>query len=181
MISPHLLKDDTIALRALEPNDAKVLYLWENDTRLWNVGCATAPFSLTQLKEYIATYDADIYSARQLRLMIVDLATNAPIGTADIYDFDPVNSRAGVGILIDDEHRGLGLGTRAVTLLERYCHLRLSLHQLWAVVPQQNLPCRSMFEACGYSISARLHSWLRQGDIYTDAYLYQRFICGNSK
>lgn len=57
-----LLSDGIVSLRALEPEDADKLYLWENDTRLWNVGCATAPFSRKQLEEYICNYDADVFS-----------------------------------------------------------------------------------------------------------------------
>lgn len=168
-----LLTDGVISLRALEPEDAAMLYLWENDTRLWNVGCATAPFSLSQLKEYISGYDADIFSARQLRLVITDAETLQPLGTADLYDFDPVNSRAGVGILVDEAHRRTGVGLRAIKLLERYCLERLSLHQLWAVIPESNPACRALFGKAGYTISGRLRSWLREGGRFSDAWLYQ--------
>ncbi|MDE6048786.1 MAG: GNAT family N-acetyltransferase [Paramuribaculum sp.] len=169
-----LLSDDMVHLRALEPADAERLYLWENDTRMWNVGCATAPFSRKQLEEYIATYDADIYSARQLRLMVVENESGCAVGTADLYDFDPVNQRAGVGILISEEYRGRRYGERAVRLLERYGFMRLGLHQLWAVVPESNSPCRNLFEQAEYRITGRLRSWLRRGKSYEDAYLYQR-------
>lgn len=169
-----LLSDGIISLRALEPDDADKLYLWENDTRLWNVGCATAPFSRKQLEEYICTYDADVFSARQLRLVIVENKTGSAVGTADIYDFDPVNNRAGVGILVSEECRGQGIGEKAITLLERYGFMRLGLHQLWAVVPESNTPCRRMFERAGYKISGRMRSWVRNGRSYEDAFLFQR-------
>lgn len=169
-----LLSDELVHLRALEPEDADLLYLWENDTRLWNVGCATAPFSRRQLDEYIANYDADIFSARQLRLVVVENSTGCAVGTADLYDFDPVNMRAGVGILISEAKRGNGYGECAIALLERYGFMRLGLHQLWAVVPESNTPCRTMFESAGYRITGRLRSWVRTGRSYEDAYLYQR-------
>lgn len=169
-----LLSDDLITLRALEPADAEALYLWENDTRLWNVGCANAPFSLRQLEDYIAGYDADIYSARQLRLVIAEKNTGRAVGTADIYDFDPVNQRAGIGVLVEERQRGRGIGGRAVRLLERYAFLRLGLHQLWAVVPADNTPCREMFTRAGYRITGCARSWVRSGHGFVDAYLYQR-------
>ena len=65
-----LLTDGTITLRAPEPADLDRLYVWENDTTLWSVGRAIAPYSRQQLADYIAGYDADIHSAGQLRLMI---------------------------------------------------------------------------------------------------------------
>lgn len=169
-----LLSTANITLRALEPKDIDMLYLWENDTRMWNVGCATAPFSRRQLEEYIECYDADVFASRQLRMVVEENATGRAVGAADLYDFDPVNHRAGIGILIDESVRGRGYGAEAVGLLGRYGFMRLGLHQLWAVVPAGNEPCRSMFESLGYSICGRLRSWVRAGHSYEDAYLYQR-------
>ncbi len=176
-----LLSNDSIVLRALEPGDLDSLYLWENDTRLWNVGCATAPFSRRQLEEYIACYDADVFAARQLRLVIEEKKTGRAVGTADLYDFDPVNLRAGIGILVDGSVRRMSYGYMAVALLERYCFMRLGMHQLWAVVPAGNEPCRRMFESLGYGICGRLRSWLRVGSRYEDAYVYQRLNIGENR
>ena len=39
------LSDEQIRLRALEPEDLEVLYRWENDSSLWEVGNTLAPFS----------------------------------------------------------------------------------------------------------------------------------------
>ncbi len=104
MNATPLLSDARITLRAPEPDDLELLYAWENDTRLWTVGRANAPYSRSQLAEYISNYDADIYSQRQLRMIIVENATSQPIGAIDLYDFDPLNLRAGVGILVDSSH-----------------------------------------------------------------------------
>ena len=169
-----LLEDDTIALRALEPADVEVLYAWENDTRLWRVGRTTTPYSREMLRAYVEGYEADIYTAQQLRLMVVEKSSGRPVGAADLYEFDPVNLRAGVGILIDSSCQGLGYGRRAVVLLGRYCGLRLGLHQLWAVVPADNAPCRSLFASLGYRVTGRFKSWIRDGRSYADAYMYQR-------
>lgn len=169
-----LLEDDTVALRALEPSDVDQLYAWENDTRLWRVGRTTAPYSRDMLRAYVEGYEADIYAARQLRLIVVEKATGLAVGAADLYEFDPVNLRAGVGILIDGSCQGRGYGRRAVELLGRYCGLRLGMHQLWAVVPADNAPCRSLFASLGYRVTGRLKSWIRDGQSYSDAYMYQR-------
>ncbi len=57
-----------ITLRAVEPTDVDCLYIWENDPSLWPHGSTRAPLSRFQLSEYATGYDADPYSARQLRL-----------------------------------------------------------------------------------------------------------------
>lgn len=92
-----MLTDGTILLRALEPIDVDVLYRWENDPALWNVGVTLAPYSRRQLWDYVNNYDGDIYSAKQLRLMIVLAASGETIGTLDFYDFDAATRAAALG------------------------------------------------------------------------------------
>ena len=38
-----------VRLRALEPEDLDILYRYENDSSLWEVGTTIAPFSRKQL------------------------------------------------------------------------------------------------------------------------------------
>ncbi len=171
-----MLNDGIVALRALEPEDIDLLYLWENDPELWKVGIAHAPYSLQQLHEYVANYDADIFSAKQLRLMIVELESGTAIGTLDIYDFDPLNSRAGVGILITKPYQQRGFGLRALKLASAYCRSRLSLHQLYCIVGEDNHPSRCLFSKAGFVDNGRLKSWLKYGGRFSDAYLMQLFL-----
>lgn len=83
-----MINDDIIRLRALEPEDLECLYKWENDMDLWEVSDTLTPFSLFTLKKYIETCHLDIYTTKQLRLMIERVDTNERIGLVDLYDFD---------------------------------------------------------------------------------------------
>lgn len=170
------LGNETILLRALEPGDLDTAYRWENDARLWRMGETSAPLSRQQLWEYISNYDADIFAARQLRLVIELRTTGESIGALDLYDFDPVNSRSGVGILIEGSHRGKGYGLAALEIAAEYCRRRLSMHQLWAIVAADNAASRSLFERAGYRTSGRLQSWIREANAYTDALVYQKML-----
>ena len=40
-----ILENDNMRLRAIEPNDIDLMYLWENDDRYWNVSDVVTPFS----------------------------------------------------------------------------------------------------------------------------------------
>lgn len=171
-----MLSDGIISLRALEPIDVDTLYQWENDPSLWSVGVTLAPYSRKQLWDYVNNYDSDIYSAKQLRLMITLNENNKTIGTLDLCDFDAANSRCGVGILISSEFQRHGYGLRTLELTTRYCRETYSLHQLFSTVAADNIPSRRLFEKAGYRISGRFRSWLRKADSYTDAYLYQKFL-----
>ena len=113
-----------ITLRALEPIDVDTLYRWENDPAVWGVGSTLAPYSRKQLWDYIDSYDGDIFSAKQLRLMIT-LPSGETIGTVDLFDFDAANSRCAVGILIANEYRRQGYGLQALEAIADYCRTTL--------------------------------------------------------
>ena len=112
-----LLENERIILRALEPEDLEVLFRWENDASLWELGSTLSPFSRYVLKEYIATSHQDIYTNGQLRLMIVCKETGEPVGTIDLFDLDPHHRRCGVGILIDPDSRRKGFAGDWLPLL----------------------------------------------------------------
>jgi len=96
-----LLSNDRVRLRALEPEDLELLYRWENDPELWEVGNTLAPYSRYILKEYIAGSDRSIYESRQLRFMIEECDTGTSVGIVDLFDFEPHPNRAACGIMLD--------------------------------------------------------------------------------
>lgn len=168
-----LLNDDIIFLRALEPEDLDILHLWENDTDLWTIGNSIAPFSRKQLWDYIENYNSDIYSSRQLRLMITMTSSGEAIGTIDFYDFDPFNHRSGIGILIDKKHQHKGYGRRSLKLASDYAGNFLGLHQFYAIIPCDNTNSLSLFNKCGYKTTGQLTDWLRIGNTFRDAVIMQ--------
>lgn len=168
------LADGVITLRALEPSDVDMVYRWENDTSLWPVGCATAPMSRHMLWEYAQNYTADIFTAGQLRMVVEETATGAPIGLVDLFDLDHHSRRAGVGVLIDAPYRGRGFGGRALEAACGYALGFVGLHQVWAHVPIDNATSLSLFRSHGFEICGRFRSWLRRGHSYADVYMLQR-------
>ncbi|MCI9284874.1 MAG: GNAT family N-acetyltransferase [Muribaculaceae bacterium] len=171
-----MLSSGRITLRALEPVDVDTLYRWENDTEIWGAGISLAPYSRKQLWDYIDSYEADIFKAKQLRFMIALRDGNETIGTIDLFDFDPANGRCGIGILISTPHRRAGYAREALGLAEEYCGKVIGMHQLYCTVGAANMPSRRLFESCGYRISGRLRSWLRTGRSYGDAFIFQKIL-----
>ncbi|MDR1369091.1 MAG: GNAT family N-acetyltransferase [Dysgonamonadaceae bacterium] len=168
-----LLENDLIRLRALEPEDLDALFRWENDSDLWAYGSALAPYSKFALREYISEARHDIFQSRQLRLMIVLKENDSTAGAIDLYDFDPMNLRAGVGILLDSAHRGKGLGFHVLKLLEDYAFNFLFLKQLYAYIPQKNTASMKLFTRCGYKQTACLNQWLKCGDHFENVNVLQ--------
>ena len=69
-----ILTGKTLKLRALEMTDVDLLYKWENNTAIWNVSNTIVPFSRESIEQFV-TYERDIYSDKQLRLVICLLET----------------------------------------------------------------------------------------------------------
>jgi diamine N-acetyltransferase len=172
----QLLNDGVVALRAIEPTDVDTFTAWENDTALWEYGSTTAPFSRKLIWDYVQNYQPDIYAARQLRLVAVDVASGTAVGAIDFYEFDPQHRRAGVGVLIDREWQGRGYGKRMLQLGIDYASRFIGMHQLWAMIPIDNIPSQKLFRAMDFDICGRLRSWLRRDRSYVDAYFLQHLF-----
>lgn len=168
--------ESLISLRAPEPSDLDLLYLWENDPELWPCGDNPAPMSRHALSEYINNYTGQLSRDGSLRLVIVRMHDGQAVGTLDLFDYDPRNSRAAVGIFIDEHHRNHGYAADALHWLDTYASQHLNLHQLWAVVAVDNDPSRVLFTQAGYKSAGKLRSWLKSGRHYTDALLFQKLF-----
>lgn len=168
------LQGQNISLRAIEPEDIDILYKWENDTENWNVSNTQTPFSRFVLEQYIATAHQDIYNVKQLRLIICD-GENKPVGSIDLFDFDPNHLRAGIGILIAEKSdRKKGYASEALEILAEYCFLSLNLHQLYCNIGIDNEASVLLFQKNGFKISGIKKDWLRVGTTFKDELILQR-------
>ncbi len=158
-----LLKGELISLRALEVEDIDLLYAWENDTALWEVSHTQTPFSKHLLKEYLKTSYLDIYTIKQLRLVIQG-AENEPVGLLDLFDFEPYHQRAGVGILVHRDFQNSGYASEALKLLKEYAKNRLGLHQLFANIQEKNTKSLALFQKQGFEIIGLKKDWLKTAD-----------------
>jgi diamine N-acetyltransferase len=167
------LKKGNISLRAIEPSDIDLLYVWENDPENWNVSSTQTPFSKFVLEQYITSSHEDIYTAKQLRLIITE-DENKAIGSIDLFDFDPNHLRAGIGILIaHKEDRRKGYASTALDLLINYCFEILNLHQLYCNVTTDNESSILLFQKHGFQITGIKKDWIREGSKYKDELLLQ--------
>lgn len=166
--------NENIYLRPLEPEDLEFFYKWENDTTLWHHGSSIVPFSRFALRQYIADSRLDIFQSRQLRMMIVEKEKDQVVGTVDLYEFDALNSRTGIGILLDKSFQKKGYALQALKCIEEYAFGHLKLHQLYAFVPEKNLPSLALFEKADYQKTAVLKDWLSINKSYGDVIVMQK-------
>lgn len=165
-----------VKLRAPETSDVDRIFLWENEPGFFEVLPNAAPLSRLQVWEYIQNYNADPFSTHELRQMVADADTGTTVGYIDIFEFDPVNRRAGVAIYIDEDYRRKGYAAVTLEALEQYATHTLAIHQLWAIVAIDNEPSRGLFVKAGFKPAGRLRSWLRRKTHYVDALIFQKLF-----
>lgn len=168
----QLLQRDGYVLRAPEPEDLECMFRFENTSDLWEISNTTGPYSRFQLKQYIEQTQNDLFVDRQLRLMIDK--EGVVKGIVDICNFDPLHSRAEVGIVIDKDYREKGIASIALSLLEEHCFHYLGIHQLFAYIDIANTPCRKLFKVCGYRECGLLKDWMHRSGGYRDVLLVQK-------
>ncbi len=169
-----LLQNERIRLRPLEPEDLEILYLWENDPEVWSVSNTLVPFSKYTLKQFIRQSSADLFESRQLRLMIVRIKDNQPLGAIDLFDFDPNHHRGGIGILIHSQNdRNKGYASEALQLFKQYCFKHLDLHQLYCNIAENNEASLRLFKRNGFEVIGKKRDWLRAGNGYSSEWMLQ--------
>ena len=167
-----MLRGENINLRALEPSDLDVLYNWENDTSIWKVSQTIAPFSKNILAKYLENAHQDIFTAKQLRLMIEK--DNTPIGTIDLFDFDPVNLRCGIGIwIVDEENRRKGYAKEALTLIIKYAFSNLHLNQIYCNISSRNQASINLFGSLDFQLVGVKSKWNKTPEGWEDELLFQ--------
>ncbi len=165
--------EEWVRLRAIEPEDLDLMYDMENDCSLWNIGVTNVPYSRFILHEYITHTVGDIYTDKQLRLMIeVDKQV---VGMIDLISYDPRNNRAEVGVVVQEPYRHKGYATKALRQLIDYSRDVLHLHLLYAYVSPDNDYSVRLFRAAGFRQTAVLKDWLYDGERYSDVLLMQFF------
>jgi diamine N-acetyltransferase len=170
-----MLQNETILLRAVEPEDLEVLYKWENDTSIWDIGNTRQPYSMYMLKQYIEQVDKNIYEAGQLRLMIVDKITETALGTVDLFDLDMHHSRIALGLYIESSNQGKGYATQTLHLIENYVFNFLQINQLYCQISTSNIASKLMFEKEKYETNGILKNWIKTPNGYEDIIVFQRF------
>jgi diamine N-acetyltransferase len=162
-----------IRLRALEPADLNFLSEIENDTSLWHLSHTQQPFSKQLLAQYIREADRDIYEAKQFRFATETVENKTLIGFIDLFDFDPKNRRAGIGIIIAEQYRRKGYAATALKAIIEYAFDILFLHQIYANISIDNTASIRLFEQAGFIKTGQKKEWNYNGKEYVDELLYQ--------
>ena len=159
-----------VKLRQPSIKDLDDLLGWEND--ILKIDHTDMPVFYT--KDQMVIYlngNQDPFMNGQVRYMIT--IDNMSIGYIDLYNFDIVHSRAGVGIFIDKKFRKKGIANKALKTLIEISNKKLHLNQLFAEVFQSNKAAISLFEHAGFKLNGLKKQWIRKQEAYEDLLFFQ--------
>lgn len=171
-----MLKNKILQLRAPELSDLELIYKWENDTDLWYLSQTQIPFSRFDIEQFILSGNHDIYVEKQFRFIIDSLETQETVGCVDLFDFDPLNKRAGIGILIDANHREKGFASEALDLLIAYARDTLHLHQLYCNILLSNNSSMHLFKRKHFQEIGVKKDWIFINDTFNDEVVLQLIL-----
>lgn len=167
------LKGNKIYLRPLEPEDLDFVHELENTEEFWVVSATQSPYSRYMIKKYLENAHRDIYEVKQLRLVICNY-DHKSVGLIDLFDLEPKDRRAAIGILIaDPADRKKGYGAESISLICEYSFNHLALHQVYANVTADNEASVRLFESQGFSLVGVKKDWILVNKQFKDEALYQ--------
>lgn len=174
VVSPEL------KLRAVEPEDASIIWEIECDSCQWVSNGMMAPMSMHVITEYALNYDADPYRSGQLRMVayVINQAddTKKTVGLVDLYDISARNHTAFTGIYVREEYRGLGYGREMLRLIERYAFNVLNIRMLAARIASVNAGSWKLYESSGFEKAGTLRNWICLTEGMSDLTIYQKCL-----
>ena len=171
-----------ITLKAIEPSDVLTLLKWENDQDIWSVSETVEPLSKYKLDTYIRqTLTLDVFGLRQLRLMIHKVISSdhditEPIGTIELFEFNPIHKHAGLGIMLLKEYQGQGIGKIVLDQFLAYCSEKLQVHSVYANMSETNINSIKFFENYGFEKVAEYKEFFYENGKFVSQLTYQLIL-----
>ena len=101
-----------------------------------------------------------------------------PVGAIDLYNYDPLNRRVAVGIMVSKEYRRQGYALAMLRELEHSSFIthHSTLHTLFADIAATNTASIALFKKAGYEQCGHFKEWLAVNDHYVDSIRMQKIL-----
>lgn len=144
------LQHGRVFLRAAERSDITLFVTWMNDWRTSRTLALRAPMSSVSEERWFE-HMLDDQGKGGYFFVICLLEDDRPIGNTGLFELQPFNGSAGLGISIGDEaDRGRGYGSEALRALLRFAFGQLRLERVWLDVYDLNPSARRVYERAGF-------------------------------
>ena len=97
-----------------------------------------------------------------------------PYGCVDLYNYDPLNRRAAVGIMVATEYRRQGFGLAMLRELEWMYSTKI--HCLYADIASVNTASLALFKKAGYVQCGHFKEWLEYDSHFIDTIRMQLIL-----
>tara|TARA_B100001175_G_C19419058_1_gene595132 strand:+ start:461 stop:970 length:510 start_codon:yes stop_codon:yes gene_type:complete len=161
---------DNLILRTPLLSDFDDLLSWENDLKNNQYTDVPVFYTPSQIEDFLNS-DHDLLLQNQIRF-IIELNSSA-VGCIDLYDYDVVNSRAGVGIYIDSNFRNKGIASKSLELLKSISIEKYLISNLYADIMSGNRSSIKIFEKANFIKNGIKSNWIRTENSFEDVLFYQ--------
>jgi diamine N-acetyltransferase len=165
---------DSVEIQIPTIEDAAFLLELENDSSIWKVSYTTEKFNLKEIELFIVRNLLEGLETGQIRYLITK--NHIRCGCIDLFEYDPQNLRAGVGIIIHPNFQHQGIAKAALLKLIEHSKTVLKLHQLHCTIMDENLASISLFKSVGFAPSGVRKDWTYFDGVFYDETFYQLFI-----
>lgn len=166
------MKTERIFLRTLERQDLDFLLDLENNPENWLISQTRVPFSEHLLMQYIESAQ-DIFLTNQIRFVICSHIEKLPVGAIDVFDYDPINQRAGIGIIIHEPYRKKGYASEALSATIHYCFEHLILENIYCNIIETNQESLHLFKKHGFETIGIKKNWYRTAEGWENEVMLQ--------
>ena len=161
---------DNLILRTPLLSDFEDLLSWENDLKNNQYTDLPVFYTPSQIEDFLNS-DHDLLLQNQIRY-IIELNSSA-VGCIDLYDYDVVNSRAGVGIYVDSNFRNKGIASKSLELLKSISMEKYLIYNLYADIMSGNKASIKIFEKANFINNGIKADWIRTESSFEDVLFYQ--------
>jgi RimJ/RimL family protein N-acetyltransferase len=171
-----MLEGRLVVLQPLNAEDVTDAYVgWFNDPETFRYLGTKFGQTRASIRKYIEQTPAPNVISR-----ILEKASRRHVGNITLHEFDPINQRMEMGIVIGEaEARGKGYGREACSLLAAFGFDHLNLHRITAGTVVDNVAMTRVFQSLGFKIEGTLaeHYYLegRFHDVHRFGLLREHF------
>ncbi len=157
---------DSIILRAIEIDDLDIMQKWANEPSIqYMLGGWHFPTNRNDQQKWYQNLSCN---SMHQRYLIVD-SSNNKIGMANLLNINFKDGNAELGLLLDPEYQGRGLGKEVVRSLMKYAFEELRLNRLETSIIATNKPSLSLFiNKCNWKQEGVLRNWYFRQNKFID-------------
>lgn len=158
-----------IRLRAVEREDLPKFHEWINDPEVTRGLVLNMPMSMRDETDWFEGLAKRDPLQKPLAIEIRKGKAWKLIGNCGVFDIEPANRSAELGIMIGDKGEwSKGYGAEAMTLLLQHCFETLNLHRAQLKVYAENVRAVRSYEKAGFALEGRMREAVYKHGKYDD-------------